>query len=174
MELLGEGFISLSRAAEVLGTTQRSIFEELSGRGVPVFVQAHEWDGWVLPDIYNLEQERDEAGDLVSVVIDEEPLERHGERRQLSERLAIRFVAEAVAIVNSITPVSVCQFLRWPSREGAFVVPFPGQPEVSEIPCVRRLRDLSTAAGVACDERPTRWASRCRAYYAAAFVKRSA
>ena len=74
VELLGEGFISLSRAAEVLGTTQRSIFEELSGRGVPVFVQAHEWDGWVLPDIYNLEQERDEAGELVSVVIDEESL----------------------------------------------------------------------------------------------------
>ena len=138
MELLGEGFISLSRAAEVLGTTQRSIFEELSGRGVPVFVQAHEWDGWVLPDIYNLEQERDEAGDLVSVVIDEESLERHGERRQLSERLAIRFVAEAVAIVNSITPVSVCQFLRWPSREGAFVVPFPGQPVSVDQLCVRK------------------------------------
>ena len=26
--------------------------------------------------------------------------------------------------------------------------------------CVRGLADLSTAAGVACDERPTRWASR--------------
>ena len=28
--------------------------------------------------------------------------------------------------------------------------------------CVRPLEDLSTAAGVACDERPTRWASRSR------------
>jgi enolase len=28
--------------------------------------------------------------------------------------------------------------------------------------CVRRVDDLSTAAGVACDERPTRWASRSR------------
>ncbi|MFM2112227.1 MAG: hypothetical protein RLZZ271_887 [Pseudomonadota bacterium] len=44
---------------------------------------------------------------------------------------------------------------------------------VSEFLCSRRLGDLSTAAGVACDERPARWASRS-SFYATAFVNRSA
>lgn len=34
---------------------------------------------------------------------------------------------------------------------------------LSEFLCARRCVDLSTAAGVACDERPTRWASRSHA-----------
>jgi hypothetical protein len=38
----------------------------------------------------------------------------------------------------------------------------PAESGVSGFLCVRRLGDLSTAAVGACDERPTRWASRGR------------
>jgi putative transposase len=41
-------------------------------------------------------------------------------------------------------------------------VNFEARQGVSGFLCVRRLGDLSTAAVVACDERPTRWASRGR------------
>lgn len=127
IDLLGDGFISLDEAAQILGASPTALAQALDARHAPFFVQAQEWLGWKVEDIYEaLDHAHDEFG-LYEVVIDDAKLNRVGSRQRSSERLQIRFPEQAVQATTTGRAVRVCQFLLWPSADRAFVCDLPGQ-----------------------------------------------
>lgn len=146
LDLLGEGYMPLAHAADVLGADQTRLAADLIAKGAPLFVEAKDWDGWLIEDVELLEHVRDEAG-LAEVVIDEQTLQRHGSRRRLSQTLAIRFSAEALACIRSEGGAEeICQFLLWPSRDRAFVLALPGR-RVSQLELLVRKADVEGLRG---------------------------
>jgi len=125
VDLLGQGTITLASAAAALGTSPTRLLQELEVRNAPLMVEAADWAGWLLSNIHDLEHERDEHG-LRGVVIDPRKLDHVGERRILTQTLAIRFVDEVRSIITEGGTADICQFLLWPSQSRAFVVELPG------------------------------------------------
>lgn len=143
VQLLGEGYISLTEAAQILGTTAPSLVDRLIARHTPFFVVANNWLGWLIEDFHQqLDHLHDHLGN-VEVVIDEQKLGGLGARSYSSARFAIRFSDEVVAISRNAGPVGVCQYLLWPSREKGFVCDLPGQPLTLDMLEVRR-RDVES------------------------------
>jgi len=126
VDLLGEGTITLETAAAAVGTSPTRLLQELEVHNAPLMVEARDWSGWLLSDIYDLEHEQDEHG-LRGVVIDPVTLDKVGERRSLTQAMAVRFIEEVRPIVTDGVAAAVCQFLLWPSQRRAFVVDLPGR-----------------------------------------------
>ena len=126
VDLLGEGTITLETAAAAVGTSPTRLLQELEVHNAPLMVEAKNWTGWLLSDIYDLEHEQDEHG-LRGVVIDGAKLDQVGERRNLTQAMAVRFIEEVRPIVTDGVAAAVCQFLLWPSQHRAFVVDLPGR-----------------------------------------------
>ena len=117
LDLLGEGYLPLTHAAGLLGTSPGQLAALLVERHAYLFVKPPEqegWDGWVIDDVYDLYHERDELG-LVSVDLTESQLGVYGRRRRITQPLAFRFGPEAVAIAQTGNPGTICQFLVYPS-----------------------------------------------------------
>ena len=141
VQLLGEGYLPLVEAAQILGTTVPSLVDRLIARHTPFFVVANNWLGWHVKDFHlELDHLHDQAGN-VEVVIDEQKLGGLGARSYSSARFAIRFSDEVVAISRNVGPIEVCQYLMWPSRDEGFVCDLPGQPLTVDMLEVRR-RDV--------------------------------
>ena len=74
IKLLGDGFITMTEAAEALGATPLALVNQLVTRSAHFFVEAQGWRGWAVDDMYEaLHHNHDELGQ-VEVVIDESSL----------------------------------------------------------------------------------------------------
>ena len=143
VQLLGEGYIPLTEAAQILCTTAPSLVDRLVARHAPFFVVANNWLGWHVDEFHRqLDQLHDSVGN-VEVVIDERKLGGLGARSYTSARFAIRFSDEVAAISRNAEPVGVCQFLAWASLDMGFVCDLPGQPLTIDMLEVRR-RDVES------------------------------
>ncbi|MDZ4187260.1 MAG: DUF6538 domain-containing protein [Hydrogenophaga sp.] len=142
VKLLGDGYITLSDAAEECGTTPDSLAERLQERGSALFVRAHGWLGWLTEDVYDdFDHMRDHVtGNISEVVIDGGRLGGVEAMRPFSGYLSIRFVDEiSDVLLGSVGSAPVCQFMLWPSMSRAFVCDLPGQEiELTQI-LVRRI-----------------------------------
>ena len=138
VDLLGEGTITLATGAAAVGTSPTRLLQELEVHNAPLMVEAKDWTGWLLSDIYELEHEQDEHG-LRGVVFDPVTLDKLGERRSLTQVIAIRFIEEVRPIITDGVAATVCQFLLWPSQRRAFVADWPGVPlELDDLRVNRR------------------------------------
>lgn len=143
VQLLGEGYMPLTEAAQILGTTAPSLVDRLIARHAPFFVVANNWLGWHVDDFHQqLDHLHDSVGN-VEVVIDERKLGGLGARSYTSARFAIRFSDEVAAISRKSEPVGVCQYVSWPSLDMGFVCDLPGQPLTIDMLEVRR-RDVES------------------------------
>ena len=140
LDLIGDGLILLDQAAEQLGSDRLRLAEHLLQRQAAFFVRLVDQVGWLIEDIDNLYHEWDATG-LVSVDISDSELQRHGELRRLSEDVALRFADEVRSLVTSGGQQYICQFMRQPIKQNAFVVPVPGLPVQSSSLLVRK-RDV--------------------------------
>lgn len=125
LDLLGDGYIRLGEAAQLLGSDLRRLAGHLQWRKAPFFVMAAGWEGWAVDDVHDLSHEHDGLGQ-VTVDISEFALNQVGERGVVHRELQLRFSDEALAVAESSAGVAVCQFLAPPSLSRGFIVPLPG------------------------------------------------
>lgn len=124
VDLLGEGLVSIERAAKALGTTALELARQLLDQGARMMVEAREWNGWLLDDIWKLDHDYDDAGNS-TVDVSETALAQVGIRRVLTQTLALRHAEEAIATM-AVGGASVCQFMLPRTIDRAFIVPLPG------------------------------------------------
>ena len=130
VKLLGDGYITLSDAADECGTTPASLADRLHERNAALFVSAQGWQGWLTEDIYvDFDHLREPVtGDIVEVVIDGTRLGGLQALRPFTGIVRVRFMDELTAVLNgSAKTAHVCQFLLWPSMSRALVCDLPGQ-----------------------------------------------
>ncbi|MDH5205854.1 MAG: integrase, partial [Hylemonella sp.] len=141
IDLLGDGHIPLSHAAQALGATDAALADRLRLRGAPFLVQADQWLGWAVSDINEaVDYFPDRITGEDEYVIDNKALTRvAGEPAHFSGLLSLRLPEEAADIARSGQGIPTCQFLFWPSRLRGFVVDFPGQLIEPSMLMVRRM-----------------------------------
>lgn len=141
IDLLGDGHIALTQAAQILGTTEAALAARLRLRRAPFFVVADQWLGWVVQDIDEaVEYFPDRVTGKDEYVIDNIKLDRvAGPPTRFSGLLSLRFADEAVQIAEAAESVAACQFVFWPSTHRGFVVDLPGQPLHNTMLLVRRM-----------------------------------
>ncbi len=141
IDLLGDGHIPLTQAAQILGTTEAALADRLRLRRAPFFVMADHWLGWAVTDLDEaVEYFPDRVTGEDQYVIDNNKLDRvAGSPTPFSGLLCLRFGDEAVQIAAAAEPVPVCQFVFWPSEHRGFVIDLPGQPIHTSMLQVRRL-----------------------------------
>lgn len=126
VKLLGTGHIQLLDAARELGTTPAELAERLLALRADFWVQAQGWDGWLLPNIYDLEREQDALGETTAFVTSAAALALVGSVSKSSELLRVAFREEIQEMVRTGTDQGVCIFLRAKITGPAFVVEYPG------------------------------------------------
>ncbi len=141
LDLLGDGHIPLTQAAQILGTTEAALADRLRLRRAPFFVEADHWLGWAVRDIDEaVEYFPDRITGEEQYVIDNVKLDRvAGPPTRFSGLLCLRFADEAVQIAEATEPVPACQFVFWPSTHRGFVLDLPGQPLLNTMLLVRRM-----------------------------------
>ena len=126
VDLIGEGKVDLLRAAAALGAQPEDLVSRLAVRHAPFFVEADGWDGWALDSVDGLDHDRDDAGELVSIDVSEQALEKLGQRRKYSRTLQLHLADDALLIVKATDAVGVCVFrIPGPMRMG-FAMTIPG------------------------------------------------
>ncbi len=140
IQLLGDGYIALTDAAEALGTTSLVLANRLKVRQAHFFVEAQEWLGWPVEDIYEAIDFFPDSRTLQDeYVIDATKLGGPSALTRFSGRLRIRFPDEAIATAGSEQPVGICQFMLWPSPDRGFICDVPGQAIDTQMLQIRRL-----------------------------------
>jgi hypothetical protein len=149
IKLLGDGYVTLTEAAEALGATPLALANQLVTRRAHFFVETQGWRGWSVDDIYEaLHHNHDELGQ-VEVVIDESRLGGLQAQVKFNGRLRIRYHDDVISIIKSDAPVGVCQFLLGPSPLRGFICDLPGQPITSQMLEVRQVDVEALRLGLA-------------------------
>ncbi len=143
IKLLGDGFIPLNEAAATLGSTPLALGNQLAARNAHFYVEAKDWLGWPVADLYaTLDHVSDELG-RVEVVFDEEKLGGKQAQTRFSGHLRLRFNDEGIDILKSERAAGVCQFLPGSSQDVGFICDLPGQSIDASMLEVRKI-DVET------------------------------
>jgi hypothetical protein len=127
VELLSEGTLPLQHAADLVSMAPGELARQLRLRGAPFFVVADQWQGWSIDDVYLLDRELDDRGDLETIEIEPTVLARIGRWEKVSRKLKIWQTDDAVAAAENAEGMGVCVFTFPPSPSAGFVVEIPGR-----------------------------------------------